>query len=146
MGGLLEASDLPEGTLTVRVARGSLTDPVVGGEVVLEVGGKRRTARTDDHGRARFDGLPAGASLIASFGESRSDPVTMPAGVGARMLLFAPPAPGAVSEALPSAPPSAMPPPAGMPGMPGMPDPSAMSGIPVQSSFSCTQIRVLASH
>ena len=148
MGGLLEAQDLPEGTLTVRVARGSLTEAIVGAEVAVEFGGQRRTARTDENGRARFDGLPAGASVVASLGESKSQPVTMPSGLGARMLLFTPPpptgvppAPGAVPAAPPTVPTPAPPPvpavpPSGMPpmaGMPGMPDPSAMSGIPLPS-------------
>jgi len=123
---MLEAPDLPEGTLTVRVARGGIADTLVDTEVALDVDGKRRSARTDDKGRARFDGLPVGATVVASLGEARTPAAKVPAGAGARLLLFVPPAPAEAPAA---------PPPAAQPAtsMPGMPDPSAMSGIPLPS-------------
>jgi hypothetical protein len=57
--------DLPNGSVSVRLIRGELSNRIVDHPVELAVGGKPRTARTDGEGRAQFDQLPAGVELKA---------------------------------------------------------------------------------
>src|SRR5687768_356770 len=52
----LPVPDVPVGTVTVRVIRGQLTNPLPGQTVELTVAGASRTAQTDDAGRATFTG------------------------------------------------------------------------------------------
>ena len=63
--GRLASNELPSGSVSVRVIRGSLTNNIAGQPVELHVGDKVQTAKTDEEGRAQFDKLPAGASLKA---------------------------------------------------------------------------------
>ena len=58
--------DLPDGSMSVRVIRGSVTNSLPGQTVELRVGSKVQTAKTDDAGRVQFDKLPAGETLKAS--------------------------------------------------------------------------------
>lgn len=58
-------TDLPNGSVSVRLIRGSLSNNITGHPVDLIVGGAKRTAKTDDTGRAQFDKLPAGALVKA---------------------------------------------------------------------------------
>jgi len=62
----LPAPELADGTVTVRVVRERMGNNVAGQEVVLIVGGARRTAITDEQGRAEFTKLPPGALVQAS--------------------------------------------------------------------------------
>jgi hypothetical protein len=62
----LPVPDVPVGTVTVRVIRGQLTNPVSGQTVELTVAGAAKTAQTDDAGRATFTGLPTGARVKAA--------------------------------------------------------------------------------
>jgi len=55
-------TDLPDGSISVRLIRGSLANNIAGHPVELIVGGAKRTVKTDDGGRAQFDRLPAGRS------------------------------------------------------------------------------------
>lgn len=92
--------DLPAGSVSVRVVRGSLSNNLSGQQVDLLVDGKARSARTDDAGRAQFDALPAGASLKAVTvveGERlESQEFPAPSSGGVRLILAAtPPGDGA---------------------------------------------------
>lgn len=62
----LPASDLPAGTVSVRVVRGSFANNLAGETVVFLVNGEERRATTDSSGRAQVDGLPRGARVSAS--------------------------------------------------------------------------------
>jgi len=65
----LMVGDLPVGTVTVRVGRGSLTNAAVGAKVeaTVRAAGKadKRTEETKADGRATFSGLPVGAEFQA---------------------------------------------------------------------------------
>src|SRR5262245_34954088 len=59
-GRAIPASDLPNGTVTVRVVRESIGNNVPGQQVKVTVGRTFRNATTDAQGRAEFKGLPGG--------------------------------------------------------------------------------------
>ena len=93
----LMVDDLPVGTVTVRVGRGSLTNAAVGVQVVATVtapGGKatERTEETKSDGRATFSGLPVGADFHAQAVVDREQLQTasfaVPAQGGARLMLL----------------------------------------------------------
>ncbi len=58
-------SDLPNGTVSVRLIKGELTNNLAGHPVELHIGGEVKVVNTDAEGRAQFDKLPAGATLKA---------------------------------------------------------------------------------
>jgi len=58
--------DLPDGSISVRLIRGSLSNNIAGHPVQLVVGGAVRTTKTDENGRAQFDKLPPNALVKAS--------------------------------------------------------------------------------
>jgi hypothetical protein len=62
----LPASDLPAGTVSVRVIRGSFANNLSGVDVTFTVNGRPQTAKTDAEGRAQVSGLPRGASVQAA--------------------------------------------------------------------------------
>lgn len=88
----LPSTDVPTGTVTVRVVRGSLSNLVVDQPVELS-GDASATARTNDAGRAEFTGLKPGARLKAATtvdGERlESQEFTLPAQAGVRLMLVA---------------------------------------------------------
>jgi hypothetical protein len=90
-GRALPAPELAAGTVTVRVVREAIGNNVVGQDVTLTVGGETRTATTDNEGRAEFSGLSSGAEARAQVtvdGETiTSDPLTVPATGGLRVIL-----------------------------------------------------------
>jgi hypothetical protein len=92
-GRAIPASDLPTGTVTVRVVREQLGNNIVGQDVRLTVGGAARAARTDDQGRATFENLSPGAEARAETtvaGEQLvSEPFTVPTSGGLRVILVA---------------------------------------------------------
>jgi len=106
----LPSPELPAGTLTVRVVRGSLSNNVAAQRVTLTVGGTTRDATTDANGRAEFTGLTPGseveASTVLDGVALRSQAIVMPPQVGIRVMLFGSggtsgregPAPGAASS------------------------------------------------
>lgn len=105
-------TDLPNGSVAVRVIRGQLTNNIANQPVELSVDGKPQTVNTDAEGRAQFDRLPAGAMLKASTtvdGERiESETFPAPSQGAIRLLLVAtdknaPSAPAAATTA-PSAP------------------------------------------
>ena len=86
-------TDLPDGAVSVRLIRGSLSNNIANHPVELHVGSKVQTAKTDDSGRAQFGGLPPGASLKAVAvvdGERlESQEFPAPSQGGVRLLLVA---------------------------------------------------------
>jgi hypothetical protein len=88
----LPTSDIPAGTVTVRVVRGTLSNLVVGQPVEL-TGDVSASAKTNDAGRAEFAGLAPGARLKAVAvvdGERlESQEFTVPGQAGVRMMLVA---------------------------------------------------------
>ena len=85
--------DLPAGSISVRVIRGSLSNNITGHPVQLVVNGKALTANTDDVGRAQFNGIAAGATVKAATdvdGEHlESQEFQAPANGGIRLMLVA---------------------------------------------------------
>src|SRR5215468_7137148 len=59
----LPVPDLPAGTVTARVIRGQLTNPLEGLTVELTGVGATKTARTDASGRATFSSLTPGSRV-----------------------------------------------------------------------------------
>src|SRR5260221_3702050 len=59
-------TDLPDGSISVRVIRGELSNNLTNQPVELRVGGKVLTAKTDEAGRAQFDKVTPGATVKAS--------------------------------------------------------------------------------
>jgi hypothetical protein len=106
----LQVPDLPAGTVTVRVIRGALTNPV-SGETVQLTGASGASAKTDEAGRATFNGLPAAARIKAAVVVDgvriESQEFEVPAAGGTRvMLVAAAPAlePNSAGSARPQAP------------------------------------------
>ena len=110
-GRSLPAPDAPAGSATVRVMRETLGNNVVGQEVTLtDANGVSVGARkTDDSGRATFDGLRPGYAYIAvavvSGERLVSQPFTQPSSGGVRVVLVA--GLGAAGAATGGAPPAA---------------------------------------
>jgi hypothetical protein len=92
-GRALPQADLPDGTVTVRVAREAMGNYLSGQDVRITVGGATRIARTDGEGRAEFRGLTPGAEGRAEVtvdGEAlTSQPFVVPGAGGLRVMLFA---------------------------------------------------------
>ena len=89
----LPGPDVPDGTVTVRVIRGQLTNPLPGQTVELTGAGAPKTAQTDDAGRATFSGLPAGARVKAAVTVAgqriESQEFTVAPSGGTRLMLVA---------------------------------------------------------
>jgi hypothetical protein len=85
--------DLPARSVSVRLIRGELSNNIANHPVELQVNGKAQTVKTDEAGRAQFDGLPPGATLKAVAvvdGERlESQEFPAPAQGGVRLLLVA---------------------------------------------------------
>jgi hypothetical protein len=85
--------DLPARSVSVRLIRGDLSNNITNHPVELQVNGRVQTAKTDEAGRAQFDGLPPGATLKAVAvvdGERlESQEFPAPARGGIRLLLVA---------------------------------------------------------
>jgi hypothetical protein len=84
---------VPEGTVSVRLVRGRLSNPVAGGAVEFIVGRSRRTVSTDENGRAVVSGLAPGSLVraVATVNGERveSQDFEVPAGQGVLLLLAA---------------------------------------------------------
>lgn len=89
----LPVADIPAGTVTIRVIRGSFSNPVAGQKVELTGADTPRTATTDAGGRAEFSGLAIGTRLTADTivdGEKIvSQAFEVPAQGGIRLMLVA---------------------------------------------------------
>jgi len=91
-GKLLPVTDLPSGTITVRVIRGSLDKNIPGQTVEFTVNGQKRTAVTDASGRAQLTDLPVGARVRAMTvvdGERLESEEGVIGSSGFRMMLVA---------------------------------------------------------
>lgn len=91
-GRAIPAPELPAGTVTVRVVREALGNNVPGQTVRVTVGETRRTATTDNLGRAEFTGLPGGEARAEATvdGETlTSQPFPVPTSGGLRVILVA---------------------------------------------------------
>jgi hypothetical protein len=92
-------SQVPAGTVTVRLIRGELSNRVTDHEVVLEDGsGNVKKAKTDDQGRATFSGLSGGPFRARAADEGvelASQPIELPGAMGVRVMLVFPAAGGA---------------------------------------------------
>ena len=92
-GKALPAPELPNGTVTVRVVRESIGNDIPGQAVTLTASGRSRSASTDAQGRAQFTNLPMGQegrATVTVDGEAlQSDPFTIPASGGLRVILVA---------------------------------------------------------
>jgi len=89
----LPVPDLPAGTVTARVIRGQLTNPLEGQTVELTGAGAPKTSATDGAGRATFSGLTPGSRVKMSVtvaGERiESQEFDVPAQGGIRVMLVA---------------------------------------------------------
>ena len=89
----LPVGDMPAGSLTVRVLRGAISNPVAGLQVEVHGTGAPVTSTTNEAGRAEFKGLPIGARLkaVASVDGQRleSQEFALPAAGGVRVMLVA---------------------------------------------------------
>jgi hypothetical protein len=84
--------DLPAGTISIRVIRGDLSNPVVNHPVELRVGDDVRTLNTDAEGRAEFIVATTGtvrASTVVDGQRLESQPFPAPGAGAIRMLLVA---------------------------------------------------------
>ena len=92
-GRAIPASELGDGVVTIRVVREAIGNNVPGQQVVVIIGGTKRTATTDDQGRAEFNNLPRGDEARAEVtvdGEALvSQPFRVPATGGLRVILVA---------------------------------------------------------
>jgi hypothetical protein len=99
----LAVGDLSPGTVTARVIRGQLSNPIEG-QAVDVTGGASKTAKTDGSGRATFTGLAPGTrvKVKATVGAEvvESQEFEVPAAGGIRVMLVAsdPNAPTAVGN------------------------------------------------
>lgn len=107
----LPSPELSTGTMTVRVVRGSLSNNLPNQRVELSVQGQSnpRIETTDASGRAQFTLLRPGqvvqAAAIIDGARIESQPITIPASGGIRVMLFVPDAPAApASPADPASP------------------------------------------
>jgi hypothetical protein len=86
-------TDLPDGSISVRVIRGELSNNLTNQSVELRVGGKVLTVKTDESGRAQFDKVTPGASVKASTDVGaehlESQEFAAPAQGGIRLMLVA---------------------------------------------------------
>ncbi len=86
-------TDLPSGSISVRVIKGDLSNNVPNQPVELHVGDKVQTVKTDENGRAQFDKLPAGSTIRAVTvvdGERiESQEFPAPGSGGIRLMLVA---------------------------------------------------------
>ena len=88
----LQVSDLPPGTLVVRIVRGAFVENLAGQSISVEIDGKARQAATDAQGRATIAagvGATVRASVVIDGEPLASETFTMPATGGVRVLLVA---------------------------------------------------------
>ncbi len=123
LGHPLPASDLPDGTVTVRVIAGSTSAAVIGTDVTLLIAGKPEVARTDASGHVKFSNLTAGTTVQAKVTDENgkdilSDEFPVPESGGVKVMLSTKPFTGGMGGGAPFA------------GGAGMPEPRKISGQP----------------
>jgi hypothetical protein len=86
-------TDLPDGSLSVRLIKGDLSNNIANHPVELHIGDKVQTVNTDEAGRAQFDRLTPGATIkaVATVDGERleSQEFPAPAQGGIRLMLVA---------------------------------------------------------
>ena len=101
---------VPVGTMTVRVVKGSITNNIVNQKVEITIDGTAKTLTTDAGGRVEVTGLKPGAhakAVVVVDGERvESQDITVPSSSGLRLMLVAG-LPGAANAAGAPAAPSA---------------------------------------
>jgi hypothetical protein len=89
----MPTSDVPAGSVSVRLVRGELTNNIVSHRVELHAGPRTESATTDQDGRAVFSGLQPGTSVHAMAEVDgqvvESQPFTVPPDAGVRLVLVA---------------------------------------------------------
>ena len=89
----LPVADLPPGTVTVRVVRGTMTNVIANQEVELSGGPSVMKVKTNDAGRAEFTGLapgtPVKATTVVNGQRLESQEFTVPSNGGTRVALVA---------------------------------------------------------
>lgn len=106
----LPVSDVPAGTVTVRLIRGALTNPIAGHPVELQGPATPLQAKTNEAGRAEFPNLRPGSRVraVAVVGAERleSQEFEVPDAAGVRVMLVAagPDAPAPAGDPVPAAP------------------------------------------
>ena len=89
----LQVPDVPVGTVTVRVIRGALTNPLPGVAVELTGTSPSRSEKTDESGRATFSGIPPGtpvkAVAVVNGERIESRDFQVPTAGGMRVMLVA---------------------------------------------------------
>lgn len=89
----LPVPDVPAGTVTVRVVKGSLSNPVAGQAVELAGAAQPMKATTNETGRAEFSGIAAGSRLkavsVVSGERLESLEFQVPPAGGIRVMLVA---------------------------------------------------------
>jgi hypothetical protein len=87
----LQVPDVPIGTVTARVIRGALTNPLEGETVQLIGPGVSTTAKTDASGRATFSGVAPGtrvkAAVVVNGERVESQEFEVPTAGGVRVML-----------------------------------------------------------
>ncbi len=89
----LPMADMTPGTVSVRVVRGNMSNVIPRQAVELTIDGEKKTATTDEAGRATFEGLKVGGvvTLRAVVGDETLDSqqFRVPAQGGVRLMLVA---------------------------------------------------------
>src|SRR5262249_5921884 len=115
----LPSSDLPAGTVSVRVIRGNVANNLPNVDVTFTVDGKARTVKTGTDGRAQISGVATGAHVKATAvvtGERLDTQDIVMSTTGVRFILAASPSGGAAaSQPAPAAAQAPATGPAGMP-------------------------------
>lgn len=91
-GSVLPVTDIPAGTITARVIRGSFDQNIAGQVVEFTIDGVVRRVTTDENGRATIAGLKAGARVRAVAvvdGERLESKDAVVGGSGLRIILVA---------------------------------------------------------
>jgi hypothetical protein len=92
-GRAIPASELADGVVTIRVVREAIGNNVPGQQVQVIIGGTKRSATTDEQGRAEFNNLPRGdearAEVTVDGERLESQPFRVPASGGLRVILVA---------------------------------------------------------
>ena len=91
-GRVLPVTDIPAGTVSVRVVRGAIDNRLADQPVIFVIGAEKRTIRTDESGRAQVTGLASGTTLRAETtvnGERLVSDEIVVGGSGLRVMLVA---------------------------------------------------------